>query len=241
MIEETLVLLWNSMTQKFYTWHTGVELILGAALNRTISWSLLTHRVLHLAPERGTNACSSTNSDQNHDTTSEACESTSVRSGSTESLSESQLQAVVEIVAQTMRRIVTSSPNVVGSDSERHDTDGRVSRQPQYNTPDSQQSDARSSPGIRSDREVAQILAMSARISEQVAAAVFRDSPLVVSAARIPIFANNRIFSAAPNRVRACNGTTTDGVTTSRPICSSVSSSHAPPTEVIPASPPPLQ
>ena len=86
---------------------------------------------------------------------------------------------------------------------------------------------------MRSDREVAQILAMSARISEQVASTVFRDSPLVVSAARIPIFANNRIFSAPLNRVRACNGATTDSVTMSRPICSSVSSSHAPPTEVI--------
>jgi len=135
-----------------------------------------------------------------------------------------------------MQRIVSSSPNVVGSDGERHDTDSRMSAQPQYNTPDSQQSEARSSPGIRSDREVAQILAMSARISEQVASTVFRDSPLVVSAARVPVFANNRIFSAAPNRVRACNGTTTDSVTTSRPICSSVSSSHALPTMVVPVS-----
>ena len=63
-----------------------------------------------------------------------------------------------------MQRIVSSSPNVVGSDGERHDTDSRMSAQPQYNTPDSQQSEARSSPGIRSDREVAQILAMSARM-----------------------------------------------------------------------------
>jgi len=193
---------------------------------------------LHLAHRRGANACSSTDSGQNLTSTlrclSESCRS--VRSGSTESLSESQLQAVEEIVAQTMQRIVNSSPSVAGSDGELRNTDGRMSGQPQYNTPDSQQSEARSSPGIRSDREVAQILALSARISEQVASAVFRDSPLVVSAARIPVFANNRIFSAAPNRVQAGTGITTDTVTTSRPISSSASPSHALPTMVVPVS-----
>ena len=110
-------------------------------------------------------------------------------------------------------RVRNCSASSVEPDRELPNTDVQFSGQLQNSRPNSQLSDMLSSSIRLSDREVAQILATFAKTSGSVSSSVCRDSPLVVSAARIPVIENNRIVSSARNRVQVLNRASPDSFT----------------------------